>query len=313
MSIPKVSVVLPVYNGENYIRVAVDSVLAQTFTDFELIIIDNASTDATYRICESYAKQDVRIRYSRNSKNVGGARNHLLGFQKSHAKYVKFLGHDDAWEPTLLEKSVEILDQYSEIVGVYPKSRFMDGDGSFIGDFESKVDFRSLRARDRLRAAVWGRHGSDPTFALTRSAALAKTKLLEAFVDSDRVLLARLALQGPLYEIPEYLFYRRLHAARYGSQANQPSVQLAWFDPTKVRKLVMPAVRLYFEYIRAAAEAELRLVEKAACIWVAASCVREQWWRGKLKDDLSRAWNHFLKKSPASHPVPGGTERKRND
>src|SRR5438128_542667 len=72
---PRVSIGLPVYNGERYLRLALDSLLSQTFTDFELIISDNASTDGTTEICRAYAARDARIRYSRLEHNIGGSPN----------------------------------------------------------------------------------------------------------------------------------------------------------------------------------------------------------------------------------------------
>lgn len=288
MNAPKVSIVLPVYNGENYVRQAIESVLTQTYRDFEFLIVDNASTDATERICTAYAANDSRIRYHRHAKNLGASMNHILGFRMASAEYVKFIAHDDVWAPTLLEKCVRVLDENPEVILAYPKTRLIDENGDTLEDFDSKLDFSSERARDRIRSSVWGRHRAYPIFGLARSSAMAKTKNLQPFVDSDRVWLARLALQGPFREIPEYLFYSRMHDRRYGSLAARPSVQLAWFDPAKQRKLVLPSVRLYFEYLWAVAEADLRVPEKLVSLFIVATCFRERWWRGRLKDDISR-------------------------
>jgi glycosyltransferase involved in cell wall biosynthesis len=295
MNVPKVSVVLPVYNGENYVRQAIESVLKQTCRDFEFLIVDNASTDATERICTSYAANDSRIRYHRHAKNLGASMNHILGFRMASANYIKLIAHDDVWAPTLLEKCVQVLDEHPEVILAYPKTRLIDENGDTIEDFDSKLDFSSERPRDRIRSSVWGRHRAYPIFGLARSSAMAKTKNLQPFVDSDRVWLARLALQGPFQEIPEHLFYSRMHNQRYGSQAARPTVQLAWFDPAKRRKLVFPAVRLYFEYLRAVAEADLGTVEKMVCFYIVATCFRERWWRSKLKDDIGRLFSAIVR------------------
>jgi glycosyltransferase involved in cell wall biosynthesis len=288
MPIPTVSIILPVYNGENYLRHAIDSVLAQSYTDFELLILDNASADATEQICNSYASRDSRITFVRHKENLGASMNHILGFQMARAKYVKHIAHDDTWEPTLLEKSVRVLDEHPEVVLVYSKTRLIDESSDPIEDFDPKLDFSSRSAPERMKSAVWGRHRAYPIFGLARHSAMTKTKYLQPFVDSDRVWLARLALQGPFHEIPEYLFNSRMHGSRYGSQAHRPAAQLAWFDPLKRRKLVFPAVRLYGEYLRAVVESELRLRDKMACLYIVATCLRKSWWRGKLRDDLIR-------------------------
>jgi glycosyltransferase involved in cell wall biosynthesis len=295
MTVPRVSIILPVYNGENYVRYAIESVLAQTYKDFELVILDNASMDATEQLCRCYAERDDRIQYTRHARNLGASKNHILGFQMARGEYVKHIAHDDVWEPTLLEKSVKVLDDHPGAILVYPKTRLIDENGRPIEDFDPKLDFSSNRARDRIRSCVWGRHRAYPIFGLARRCAMAKTKYLQPFVDSDRVWLARLALQAPLYEIPEYLFFSRMHGMRYGSLANLPSVQLMWFDPKKTRKVVFPCVRLYFEYLWAVLQARLPLAEKVACLYVVATCFRERWWRSKLKDDLIRPFTRVVR------------------
>ena len=99
---PRICLGLPVYNGERYLRQAIDSMLAQTFRDFELIISDNASTDRTREICLEYQKRDPRVRYFRNESNIGPAANFNLVFQRAHAEYFKWVAADDVCEPDFL-------------------------------------------------------------------------------------------------------------------------------------------------------------------------------------------------------------------
>jgi glycosyltransferase involved in cell wall biosynthesis len=94
-SLPTVSIGLPVYNGEKYIREALDSVLTQTFADFELIISDNASEDDTESICREYASRDERVRYIRQSRNIGALPNFLFVLHKATAEYFMWAAHDD--------------------------------------------------------------------------------------------------------------------------------------------------------------------------------------------------------------------------
>ena len=96
---PRVSIGLPVYNGDNYLAETLDSILAQTFTDFELIISDNGSTDRTEAICRRYAAQDHRVRYVRNPSNLGAARNYKRAFELARGEYFKWNGHDDPLAP----------------------------------------------------------------------------------------------------------------------------------------------------------------------------------------------------------------------
>jgi glycosyltransferase involved in cell wall biosynthesis len=88
--IPRVSIGLPVFNGEKYLAEALDSILSQTYRDFKLIISDNASTDRTEQICREYAAKDRRIRYYRNEKNIGAPKNFNRVFELSSGKYFRW-------------------------------------------------------------------------------------------------------------------------------------------------------------------------------------------------------------------------------
>src|SRR3974377_1117825 len=102
MPVPKVSIGLPVYNGENYLRLAIDSILTQDYTDFELIISDNASADATQEICREYTARDCRIRYYRNKINIGASGNYNRVFELARGGLFKWAAHDDVHLPAFL-------------------------------------------------------------------------------------------------------------------------------------------------------------------------------------------------------------------
>ena len=106
--VPRVSVGLPVYNGERFLAQAIDSVLQQTHSDLELVISDNASTDRTEEICRSYTTQDSRVRYFRSSANIGACRNFSRVFELSRAPYFKWACYDDICVPGFLEKCVAV-------------------------------------------------------------------------------------------------------------------------------------------------------------------------------------------------------------
>ncbi len=113
---PKVSIGMPVYNGEKFIRQAITSLLAQTFTNFELIISDNASTDGTDAICLEYASKDGRIRYVRQSENRGAPANFQFVLDEAVGAYFMWAAADDAWEPLFIEELVKILGANPETV-----------------------------------------------------------------------------------------------------------------------------------------------------------------------------------------------------
>jgi glycosyltransferase involved in cell wall biosynthesis len=113
---PRVSIGLPVYNGERFLKDALDSILSQTYRDFELIISDNASSDHTEEICRRYAARDERVRYYRYDNNVGAARNFNRVFQLSRGEYFKWAAHDDICSPGFLQRCVKILDSDTAVV-----------------------------------------------------------------------------------------------------------------------------------------------------------------------------------------------------
>ena len=100
---PRLSVGLPVYNGENYLAESLEALLGQSYEDFELIISDNASTDGTADICRRYGKQDSRIRYIRQPRNIGLAPNHNFVFEQSRGEFFKWAAADDLYGRDLLQ------------------------------------------------------------------------------------------------------------------------------------------------------------------------------------------------------------------
>ena len=127
-----VSVGLPVYNGQKYLAVAIGSVLAQTFPDFELVISDNASTDATQEICKAYAARDARIRYIRQPLNRGAGFNYNFVFHESRGRYFKWLAHDDWLAPDNLKASVAALEADPAAVLAYTHHIDIDDEGAVI-------------------------------------------------------------------------------------------------------------------------------------------------------------------------------------
>ena len=113
---PKVSIGLPVYNGQHYLRQAIESIVNQTYRNFEVIICDNASTDDTPAICAEYAAREPRIRYHRQPQNIGATANFNRTFELASGPYFKWAAHDDVLEPTYLEKCVAVLEQTPDAV-----------------------------------------------------------------------------------------------------------------------------------------------------------------------------------------------------
>ena len=115
-STPRLSIGLPVFNGADYLEEALRSILAQTFTDFELVISDNASTDGTEDICRAYAMKDRRVKYHRNPKNIGATQNWYRVFDLSCGEYFASAAHDDLYAADYMEKCISVLDRDPSII-----------------------------------------------------------------------------------------------------------------------------------------------------------------------------------------------------
>ena len=112
----KLSIGMPVYNGELFIERAIESILAQTFTDFELIISDNASTDSTQEICQNFSKKDDRIRIFKQEKNIGVHRNFYFLLSQARGEYFAWAAVDDYLDKDFMEKNLKVLESNNSIV-----------------------------------------------------------------------------------------------------------------------------------------------------------------------------------------------------
>jgi len=262
---PLVSLGLPVYNGANYLREALDSVLAQTYRNWEVILSDNGSTDATPAICAEYAARDGRIRYYRHAVNMGASRNFNFTFELSRGPLFRWTAHDDVMAPDLLERCVAGLLAHPGAVLCHPRTRVIGPSGEAILDYSVRLRTDSPRPEERYHDLVCLDHSCFAIFGLMWSAVLRRTPLLGSFVGSDRNLLAELALHGPFHEIPEYLFYRRDHPNTSTRQFPLASARLAWFRQS-AGVASFPTLRRGYEYLASLARAPLTPGERLACL-----------------------------------------------
>ncbi len=310
---PKLSIGLPVYNGERFIRFALDSILSQSFTDFELIISDNASTDETMRICQEYAARDLRIQYCRNIKNVGAAANFNNVFKRARGEYFKWAAADDIISPTFVEKCVAVLDQNPAIILAYSKVNKIDSSGEITGVYEYPMRVADPDPAVRFADLILVNHFCVAIFGVIRRNVLAQTPLIETYVGSDRVLLAELGLRGRLYEIPEYLFHRREHPQTSGRMYNIYN-RLAWFDPNRRKDLNLVNWKVGKEYLNAIQRVKLPRAKKVECYRTTAKWFSKR--RNALIEDIkavtvqvvpfSRQLAHLMKKTHNNRIDTGG-------
>ncbi len=263
---PRVSIGLPVYNGEKYLEEALDSILAQTYKDFELIISDNASDDHTREICLEYAKKDQRIRYHRNEKNLGAAPNHNLVFKLARGEYFKWFGYDDKISPDFLSKCVVVLDTHPDVVLCMPQTSLIDEHGQYLGEYAYKADANLPDPQKRFQNFILKNESGNYVYGLMRVDSVAKTSPHGSYPSSDLVFLAELALYGRYYIIPDPLYYRRFHAGQSTKGALQiERSRVAWFDTSLEGKIVLPKWQCLFGYMKAVRNAPLDIYQHLYC------------------------------------------------
>jgi len=276
---PKVTIGVPVYNGDQYLAPALDSLLAQTFDDFELIISDNASTDRTEEIARAYAARDCRVRYERGEKNRGCAWNHNRVFALARGRYFRWAAHDDLCSPTLLARTVELLDERPDVVWCHARSSHIDTAGallppphaqdvSYLAPDVDSVSRESAAPHQRFRAVLLGTGGCLDAFGLMRSEVVRRTGLRLPYYGDDKVFVAELGLLGRYAEVPETLFFVRVHPGGSGSLVTAAERQ-RFMDPNRSR-FTLTRWQLGRGYAAAIARSGLSTVERARCYAVLA-------------------------------------------
>jgi glycosyltransferase involved in cell wall biosynthesis len=260
----RVSIGIPVYNGARFLKEAIDSILAQTFEDLELVISDNASTDQTEQICRAYAAKDKRVRYYCNEKNLGAAWNYNCVFELSTGEYFKWQAHDDLCGPRFLEKGVAVLAGDPSIVLCYSKFVRIDEHGNPLKILTSKVTGRG-KPHERFRSVILRRNTCEEVFGLMRASALRKTRLYSSYSNCDDNLLAELALQGCFYAIQEPLIMHRIHPGQSTRAYSNRLDRMAWFDPLVAGRIAFPGFRQFFEYLWLIRRSALPWPERLRC------------------------------------------------
>jgi len=273
---PKLSIGLPVYNGENYLEECVRSMLDQSWGDFELIISDNASSDGTEEICRGFAAQDPRIRYIRQDRNLGAAPNYNVLVERARAPCFKWAAHDDNLLPGFLSATMAAMEADAGAILAYPMTSVIDGEGEEIGLFDDGLALPDATAHERLvrylRQNFTRRRGlCNPIFGIIRTEPLRRTRMIQDFLASDLILLAHLALLGRFVALPDVLFERRVHPGISTAAQASHADRRKWFN-TSARggvKFFDNEVSLRVTHIRNLYQAIGELVddpaERAAC------------------------------------------------
>lgn len=309
---PRVTLGMPVYNGTRFLDETLRALLAQSYKDFELVISDNASTDATGDVCRRYAATDSRIRYYRENENRGAAWNYNRVVELATGEYFKWAAHDDLITSDYLEKCVSVLDRDPSVVLCCTDDQDIDEQGNHVdARRESHIPGSERgsahKPSTRFRRLIRDDYDCEQVFGLMRTEQLRRTKLILPYTDSDRTLLGELALYGRFHEIQERLFLHRQHGQSSG-KANPIAagwhVRAGWFDPSLQGKVLFSRWRQLKEYLIAIRRAPIGMTERLICVfWMVA------YFRGRAQSlskeivmGLRLLWLKVAGNRPASSP-----------
>ena len=219
-----VSIGLPVYNGEPFIRQAIDSLLAQDHKDFELVISNNASKDRTQEICMAYAAKDKRVRYYRCKTNMGAFWNFNHVFELSTGEFFMWASHDDYWEPSYISTCLKAYESSPAIVLAGAFCESFDPEGgkrTFIDQGLTTTGFspqeRFLQYKKSLHS---GNNINGIFYGIYKSKFLSKAMPMKKVVANDHLILADLSLQGEFITVKEKLVHKRYGGASTSHRNN---------------------------------------------------------------------------------------------
>lgn len=284
--VPEVTIGLPVYNGETHVAQAIDSLLAQSFTDLQLLISDNASSDGTEQICREYARRDSRVRYVRHSRNLGATFNWNFVAVENRSPFFKWASANDVTPPVMLERSLEALRQHSDIILCYGRTILIDERDSVIGTKDDDPEILDSQPSVRFRRVLDELVANNAQSGLIRTSALRRTRMERDYVDGDMVLMAELALLGGFRKLDDVLLYRRMSlgsATRFLSDVERQD----FLTPNAVRRA--PVMRRHIDRLISVCRSPIDWREKRRTLDFVLRSI--YWDRRNIARDLASAFS----------------------
>lgn len=289
----RLTVGMPAYNSSATIELAIESLLAQTFRDFELVISDNASSDRTCDIVERYAAVDQRVRLVRQHANIGANFNYAFVARQAHGEYFKWASSNDWCAPTMLERCVALLDSAPDAVLAHTFTRLFSNTISDATDYVDSLRLDESEPSARFIRLVRTMRLNNAMNGVIRVSALRQAGDIRPHFGGDNVFMARLALLGKYAEVPEYLFYRQMNEATATALRSLEDFTKHHYPTRTVRELFQNW-KFQAEWIRAPFEVTVSWGERLRTLDYA--CRMALWSRRRLWRDIADVPRFFLRK-----------------
>jgi glycosyltransferase involved in cell wall biosynthesis len=271
---PLVSIGLPVYNGDLFLRGAIDSLLAQSHTNLELIISDNASTDGTAAIAKEYAARDPRVRYFRQPSNTGAARNWNFVATRARGKYMKWASANDYCDRAMFGACVKRLESDPRAVLCYGTTRLVDEVTGAVRPYDGDLSLLDERPSARL-ARLWAEMKLNNAISgLIRMEVLHRTGLIRFYAGGDLVLMAELAMAGMFILLPDPFLYRRIGEHTLSSHLTDAELR-QFLNPQARSGAGLDLLRMNIDYFASVLRASMSLGETRRALALAA---RRAYW-----------------------------------
>lgn len=284
---PRIFIGLPVYNGARFLARAIDSLLAQSFTDFTLLISDNASTDETQAICERYCTLDARVRYVRQRENIGAPNNWNFVVDQAEGEYFKWATANDECAPQMLENCIRAMDADATAVLCQGRTCLVDEETDAQELYHKDLALLDERPSARLKDLIVRLALNNGQSGLIRLSSLRRTGLDRPYPDGDIPLMAELALLGRFIVLPEILLYRRMGPSTFACLLAKEQIG-SFYGEQATRTMVGHRLHQHVDIIRAAMRLPSKWPEKLAAVNVAIR--RLAWDRANVMQDIRQTF-----------------------
>ena len=288
MAEPLVTVSLPVYNAELFVGHSIDTLLSQTFTDFRLVICDNASTDRSGEICREYAAKDSRIEYHRNPTNLGMAGNYNKSFSLCRSKYFRWAPADDFCAPELLADHVKVLEADPTVALAYSQAWFVEEDGSPKQLWTDDLHLLSDDPVARFKSVIERIQKVHHHLGLMRADCVRRTGGIQKHVSSDMAFVAEMSLLGKLHRIDVPQYFRRMHGDSSSWATQSEEHQRRRYHASNVNRVPFSRLRFHAYEMRVVARAPLSAAQRLELYAFLAKRAASEWrWlAGEARQEL---------------------------